>query len=126
MSAEAVPLPAPAWPLRARGEVLARLVRHPTACLGGLLLAAYVGVAIFAPVLSPADPGRESGGGPPAPPGDGSARARPAVPDDVRGPGLAPRRPDHRRPLPPDRRRPRLPGRLLPRPAGRRPLPAGG
>ena len=58
MPADAVTFPARVGALRGRGEVVARLLRHPTACLGGLLLAAYFAAAVLAPVLAPFDPGR--------------------------------------------------------------------
>ncbi len=58
MSADAATLPVPMRSLRDRGEVLARLLRHPTASLGGVLLAAYIAVAVLAPMLAPLDPGR--------------------------------------------------------------------
>jgi peptide/nickel transport system permease protein len=51
-------LPVPIRTLGERGETLARLLRHPTACLGSLLLLCYVVMAVLAPVVAPLDPGR--------------------------------------------------------------------
>jgi peptide/nickel transport system permease protein len=58
MAGEAVTRRGLAAALRERSAVLADLLRHPTACLGGILLAAYVFAAVFAPLLAPHDPER--------------------------------------------------------------------
>lgn len=56
MAADVACMPERVGTLPERGETLVHVLRHPTVCLGGLLLAAYVLVAVFAPALAPIDP----------------------------------------------------------------------
>ncbi len=43
-------------PLKKRGRVMGFVVAHPNIVIGGVLLTILLGVAIFAPLLTPADP----------------------------------------------------------------------
>jgi ABC-type dipeptide/oligopeptide/nickel transport system permease subunit len=47
-------------PRRERSRVYRKLVRHPLTLLGSLVLLGIVGAAVFAPVVAPHDPARQS------------------------------------------------------------------
>lgn len=53
---QVVPAPAKAAPARMRLMWLRSLLRNPKATMGGIILLFFIGLAVFAPVISPGDP----------------------------------------------------------------------